>query len=137
MIITGPQVVDWVAKQTNPIGSFGTGVGIGWARDNQIVAGAVFMNWNGVNFDVHIASDCSRKWMTREYLKFCFYYPFVQVGVRRLTAEIGEGNANSRRFAEHLGFELECKKQDAHPTGALYVYRLFVKDCRFIKVPHG
>lgn len=130
--IFGPAVIDWVAQRTNPNGYFGNGTGIGWRRDGKMVAGAVYMNWNGVNVDVHIASDCSRRWLTRRALQFAFAYPFVQLGARRVTAEIGEGNADSRRFAEHLGFELECKKQDAHPTGALFVYRMTPAMCRYL-----
>lgn len=137
MMTIGPHVVDWVARQTNPNGYFGNGVGIGWERSGELVAGAVYMNCNGVNIDVHVASDCSKRWLVPSALRFAFAYPFVQLGVRRITAEIGEGNTNSRQFAEHLGFELECQKQDAHPTGAICVYKLRRENCRFLRIAHG
>jgi len=85
-----------------------------------------------VNLDVHVASDCSRRWLTRKALQFAFAYPFFQLKAKRLTAPIGEGNSDSRRFAEHLGFILEAKLQDAHPTGAICLYRMTRDECRFL-----
>ncbi len=134
MIVSGPHVVDWVAKQTHPDGGF-RGVGIGWEAGGQLRAGAVYERWNGVNIEVHIASDRSRKWLTRKALQFAFYYPFVQLGVRRMTAEIGEGNTACRKFAEHIGFVLESRKKAAHPTGDICVYVLFKDACRWIADP--
>lgn len=137
MMTIGPHVVEWVAKQTNPNGYFGNGVGIGWERGGVLVAGAVYMNYNGVNMDVHVASDCSKKWLVPSALRFAFTYPFVQLALRRITAEIGEGNAASRRFAEHAGFVLEGRKLGAHPTGDILVYRMTAETCKYLKVAHG
>lgn len=132
-LVLGQHVVDWIAKQTNPNGYFGNGTGIGWERAGALVGGIAYMNWNGVNIDVHVASNGSRRWISPRLLEVAFDYPFIQLGVRRITAEIGEGNADSRSFAEHLGFILEGKKKDAHPTGALCIYKMTPATCRFIK----
>lgn len=132
-IVVGNHVVEWVARQTNPCGYFGNGVGIGWERDGKLTGGAVFMNWNGVNIDVHIASDRTAQWLVPGALQFAFAYPFIQLGARRITAAIGEGNRLSRSFAERLGFILEAKLHDAHPTGALCIYAMHRANCRFIQ----
>lgn len=134
MLIIGPEVVSWVAKKTNDFGNFGTDIGIGWAKNGELVAGVAYANWNGVNVECHIASDGSRKWLTREYLWTIFDYPFNQLGVNRITVCVGEGNRDSTRFVEHLGFILEARLKGAHPTGDLLIFRLLRQDCRWIRM---
>ena len=132
VIVVGKEVVEWVARQTREYGNFGTDVGIGWKRGGQIIAGVAYANWNGVNVECHIASDRTRRWMTREYLWTIFDYPFNQLRVNRITVCVGEGNSESRRFVVHLGFELETTLCAAHPSGDLYIFRMWKKDCRWI-----
>jgi RimJ/RimL family protein N-acetyltransferase len=133
MIVVGPGVVEWVAKRTNEFGNFGASQGIGWQRDGVLVAGVVYADWNGPNVVCHIASDGSRQWATRKYLRTIFDYPFNQLKVKRITVCIGEGNSNSRKFVEHLGFSLETTLgPDSHPTGRLFVYRMYRQECRWI-----
>ena len=132
-LVVGKGVVEWVAAQTSEFGNFGTEVGIGWLRGGQIVAGVAYANWNGPNVECHIASDGSRKWLTKQYLWTIFDYPFNQLGVDRITVCVGEGNTDSTRFVKHLGFILEAKLKGAHPTGDLLIYRMDRQDCRFIR----
>lgn len=137
MIVVGPGVVEWVASKTNEFGNFGTDVGIGWQKNGQLVAGVAYANFNGVNIECHIASDGSKQWMTREYLRTIFDYPFRQANVRRITVCVGEGNSASRKFVEHLGFRLEARLHAAHPTGDILIYRMWRDECRFIGNKHG
>ena len=132
MLVIGKEVVSWVAKRTNEFGNFGTDIGIGWERGGKLVAGTAFANWNQVNIEAHIASDGSKRWLTRQYLWTIFDYPFNQLNVKRVTLCIGQGNTASRNFAVHLGFELETTLQAAHPSGDLYIYRMWKDSCRWI-----
>lgn len=136
MLVIGKSVVKWVAAQTAEFSDFGTEVGIGWEKDGRLVAGVAYANWNGVNVEAHIASDKSRKWLTRQYLWTIFDYPFNQLKVNRITVCVGEGNADSNRFVKHLGFVLESSLAGAHPTGKLHIYRLWRHECRFLQVRH-
>ena len=133
MITVGSGVVEWVAKQTNEFGNFGTDAGIGWQRGGKLIAGVAYAEWNGVNVVCHIASDGSRQWLNRQYLWTIFDYPFNQLKCKRITVCVGEGNADSRRFVLHLGFELEATLRAAHPTGDLLVYSMFKEGCKWIK----
>ncbi len=136
MLVIGKSVVEWVAAQTSEFGNFGTEVGIGWEKDGRLVAGVAYANWNGVNVECHIASDRSRRWLTRKFLHAIFWYPFEQLKVNRITVCVGEGNADSNRFVKHLGFVLESSLAGAHPTGKLHIYRLWRHECRFLQVRH-
>jgi RimJ/RimL family protein N-acetyltransferase len=132
MLTIGKHVVEWVAKCTNEFGHFGTDVGIGWMRDGQIVAGVAYADWNGPNIVCHIASDGSRRWLTREYLWTIFDYPFNQCGCKRITVCVGQGNKDSVRFVKHLGFSPETTLRGAHPTGDLLVLVMWKESCRWI-----
>ena len=131
-LVVGDAVVEWVARKTNDYGNFGCARGIGWERSGRIVAGVAYAEWNGPNVVCHIASDGSKRWLTREYLWTIFDFPFRQLGCRRITVCVGEGNSASRLFVEHLGFELEAALQAAHPTGDLMVYRMLKSNCRWL-----
>lgn len=132
-LLIGSPVVEWVAKRTNEFGNFGCAQGIGWLREGEIVAGVVYAEFNGPNVVCHIASDRSRRWLTREFLWAIFDYPFNQMGCNRITVCVGQGNADSTRFVKHLGFTIEAVLEGAHPTGALQIFRLWKSDCRWIK----
>lgn len=132
-LVIGRGVVEWVAKRTNEFGNFGTEVGIGWSRDGALVAGVAYADWNGPNVVCHIASDGSKRWLTRRYLNVIFDYPFHQLQVKRITVCVGEGNSASRRFVEHLGFTLEATLKSAHPSGDLLVYVMYRQECRFLR----
>lgn len=132
MIVTGHHVVEWVAKKTHEFGNFGASVGIGVEKNGELVAGVVYSDYNGVNFVAHIASDGSKRWMTKEYLWLIFHYPFIQVNVNRITCLIGEANKESVSLCEHFGFELEARLKGAHASGDLLIYCLWKKDCRFL-----
>lgn len=131
MIVTGQAVVEWVAKRTNEHGNFGAAVGIGWHRNGRLVAGVVFNEFNGVNMNMHVAA-AENGWLTRQFLWTCFDYPFNQAGVRWVTGLVGEGNSAARKFDEHIGFVLEARLKDRHPTGDLLIYSMAKRDCRWI-----
>ena len=133
-LILGDQVVDWVAKRTNEFGRFGASTGIGWVKDGSIVSGVVYCDWNGQNVVCHIASDGSKRWMTKRYLWTIFDYPFTQLKAERITVCVGEGNKDSLRFVLHLGFTLEARLSKAHPTGDLLILRMFKRDCRWLGI---
>jgi len=132
-LVIGRGVVEWVASQTNEYGNFGTETGIGWAKHGKIVAGVAYANWNGKNVECHIASDGSKRWLTKQYLWTIFHFPFCQLGAERITVVVGQGNADSTRFVKHLGFKLEARLAGAHPTGDLLIFRQFKTECPWIK----
>lgn len=134
MLTIGKHVVEWVAKQTNEFGNFGTDIGIGWMRDGKLCAGVAYADWNGPNIVCHIASDRSRRWLTRQYLWTIFDYPFNQIGCKRITVCVGQGNRDSLRFVQHLGFRQEATLADAHPTGDLLIFALRRENCRWLNL---
>ena len=136
-IVTGPQVVEWVAKRTNEFGDFGAAVGIGLAKDGEIVGGVVLNEYNGVNINVHIASDESKMWMNKEFLWYVFHYAFEEANVNRMTALIGEGNKAAIHLNTRMGFKHEAAIEGAHPTGKMLILGMFKQDCKWLNIKRG
>ncbi len=130
----GQHVVEYVAKATNEYGNFGAAVGIGLQELRgdrwELIAGVAYSDFNGPNIVAHIASDGSKRWLTREFLRVMFHYPFMQAGVNRITCMIGSGNAASIKLCKHLGFTHETTLDGAHRDGNLLIFRMWKKDAR-------
>lgn len=135
-IVTGPQVVSWVAERTGEFGNFGAAVGIGIESDGRLLAGVVFNEFNGSSMCIHVASDGSKRWMSRELLWFTFHYAFEQAKVKLLLGLVGSKNAESQRLVLHLGFVEEHRIPDAHPDGELIIYRMRREECRWLGMRH-
>lgn len=108
---------------------------IGLERDDTVVAGVVYSGFNGSSISAAIAGE-GKNWMTREFLWFMFYYPFVQAGAKRITACVEQTNVVSQQFVTKLGFELESVMERAGKTGDLLIYRMFPENCRYLRRRH-
>lgn len=132
--VVGKEVVQWVARRTGEFGNYGSSIGIGIEENNELIAGVVFNDYNGININMHVASDNTKNWMTREFLWMVFDYAFNQAKVQRITGLVGENNWHARKFDEHIGFTLETTLDRAHPDGRMLIYRMFREDCKWLNI---
>lgn len=108
---------------------------IGLRKDGQLVAGVVYEGFNGRNIWIHVAALPGSRWMTRDYLRACFEYPFTVCGVDRLSGYVNESNTAARRFDEHLGFREEARLTGAAPDGGdVILYVMWKKECRHVSL---
>ena len=132
-IISDPaRVWDFVHKQI-PVPVVSGMKGLGLERDGELVAGVLYEGYNGVNVWMHVAASSGKKWMNREYLRYCFTYPFVELGCNRVSGAVDASNTVARAFDEHLGFRQEAVMRGAAADGGdviLYVMRR--EDCRYL-----
>lgn len=117
MILVGQAVVDWVAQRVG--GIYGVARGIGLERGGEIVAGVAYTDFNKSQVKVHAAIEGR---LTPRFLWTISDYPFNQLQVERVTAEIPRVHAKARKLAEGLGFEQEATLRRAHPSGDMLVY---------------
>lgn len=117
-IVVGQGVIEWVSERASMTFSEAS-AGIGLQKGGKIVAGVVYVDWNRRNVYAHHAIEGR---ITRRYLWTILDYPFNQLKVERVTGIIPEGYKKAERFAKHLGFSLETRLKDAHPSGDLLVY---------------
>ena len=121
-------------------GAFSEGRGVGLLEvdegsgECELIAACWFEKFNGVNMHMHIAAKPGRRWMSREFLRYVFHYPFNECGCKRVTGYVESTNYDARRFDEHIGFKLEATLKDAAPGGDMLVYVMFKDECRWLKI---
>lgn len=106
--------------------------GLCQVRDGEVVAAVIYDDFNGQNVFCHIASDGSKRWMTKWYLHEIFKYPFVTLGCGRITLWIDATNIASVSFVTNLGFRREAVLEKAGKDGHdVLIFRMFRKECRY------
>ena len=131
MIVIGEHVARWVAERTGGQYFDGSGQGIGWVSDGELAAGVLFDNFTGRSVQMHVAA-ARKNWLSREFLRFCFWYPFEQLKVNKVVGLVDSSNGAALRFDLHLGFQQEAVIKDAGRTGDIIVLTMTRDQCRFI-----
>lgn len=107
---------------------------IGLEEDGQPIAAVVYNHWSDVDCAMHVAAVPGRRWMTREFLRAVFRYPFIQEGCHRVTGYVPASNADALRFDIHLGFKPEGKMRDAtHDGEDVWVLGMLKRECRWLQ----
>lgn len=107
--------------------------GICLVRDNEVQAAVCYDWFTGTNCFMHVAAKPGARWMTRDFLKWTFHYPFVQQGLQRVSGWVEANNTAARRFDEHLGFKHEATLEGAGQSGVdVLIYTMKRQDCRYV-----
>jgi RimJ/RimL family protein N-acetyltransferase len=133
-IVSDPARVFAFCKERMPVSLVAGMKGLGLERDGELVAGVLYEGYNHHNIWMHVAAEPGKKWLNKEFLRYCFHYPFVELGCKRVSGYVEASNADARRFDEHLGFQQEAVLQGAAADGGdviLYVMRR--DDCRYLE----
>lgn len=108
---------------------------IGLKRNGEMVAGVLYERWTPHSVWVHIAAVPGKRWMSRDYLYYCFAYPFLQVGVKKILGFVEASNMDSRRLNEHFGYVQEAAiKGCAMDGGDAIIYSMTKEQCRFLSL---
>jgi hypothetical protein len=127
-------VAGWVAQQIGGavFASDARAIGLLSADGERLVAGMVWDNFTPWDCTCAVAGDGTRQWMSREFLFRSFAYPFLQLGLRRMTALIAEDNADSIRLCQHIGFTPEGRRREGRGDCDELVFGLLRRECRWI-----
>lgn len=103
-------------------------------RGAELVAGACFHSWHpGQDITITIAS-LEPAFVTRAVICKVFWYPFVQLGLPRVSAEVEAGNTRCIRLATGMGFAIEGRKRQAGANGCdVLLLGLLRDEFRFIE----
>lgn len=132
IVFDAKKVGPWVCQRTGGTWT-GDGSAIGYEKDGKLIAGVLYDQYNGRSACMHVASDGSRKWMTRDYLWICFDYPFNQLKLNKLLGLVDSTNEKALAFDKHLGFVEEAIIKDAGKHGDLVILSMTRQQCRFLK----
>lgn len=131
-ITDGSFVGEWVAENTGGKYHSDSSQAIGLVKDNELIAGVIYENFNQKSLVCHIAITGK---LTTKYLRFIFAYPFNTCGVNKIIAPVSSQNVKSIKLVENMGFTEEGRIRDAAPDGDIIMFTMSKNDCRFIK--HG
>ena len=133
MIVVDESICYWVAARTQ--GSYipGSGQGIGWVINGETLSGCLFDNFNGNSVHVALAGVPGKRWLSREFLWFIFYYAFEQLKVKKVIGLVDSTNFEAIKFNEHIGFIREATLRDAGINGDLHIYTITKSQSRFLE----
>lgn len=82
---------------------------------------------------VSVASDGTRRWMTREFILKIFAYPFIQLLYPRINAFVSCENADSINFCEAFGWQREGLLREAGDNGEdVIIFGMLRRECRWL-----
>lgn len=129
-IINGPSVISWVAERLeNTFFSEGS-VALGFQRNDKLVAGVVYGDWNYRSIGASIVIDGP---ITSGFLAAMFHYPFIVCQVDKIIVQVSDDNIKSKTLACKLGFVEEARIKEACVNGDMVLYTLPRNTCRFIE----
>ena len=102
-----PGYLTWAAERIGIARWPDDSKGLRVTRDGQIKAVLVYNTFMDETCCIHIATDGKRDWANRGILFGIFAYPFLQLGLRRVTAPIASRNIASQILVIKLGFQFE------------------------------
>jgi len=106
---------------------------IGAAREGKIIACVVFDEFRSGQCQMSVASDGSKRWLTREYLVRMFAYPFLQCGLRRVYSLVSIKNEKSLKLCRGVGFCQEGLLRQAGDKGEdMIALGMLRHECRFL-----
>lgn len=127
-------VGSWIAKRCNMVWTSENSTAIGLLKDEKLVAGVWYEDFNKRSITCHIAITGK---MTREYLHIIFHYPFVQLGVEKIVVPVTSNNEASLKFVKNLGFKEEARLLDVSPDGDMIFFVMPKDKCRFLGEKYG
>ena len=126
-----PRYVDYVCKLTGTE-SFGECRTIAFL-DDDLLAVVLYSGKDEMNIMMAIASS-TPKWCTRWSLKVAFGFPFIQLGLNRITTYVRAGNAPAIRLNEGLGFSRVGELENYYESGeSAMIYGMTKDKCRWLK----
>lgn len=98
----------------------------------NLIGVVAFNNFVGNVCSIHIAGDGN--WVSREFIKAVFEYPFKQLSIKALIAPVPDNNYKAMRFDTHFGFKVVHTVKDGWEDGVdLHFLEMRREDCRWLK----
>lgn len=103
--------------------------------DLNIMGVVVYTNVTRGNCDMSVASN-TPYFLSRRFLDVVFHYPFITLGLPRVSAITAEDNIKALRLNHRLGFKDEGVLRNWFGTKAGIVMGMLRDECRWIGAEH-
>lgn len=128
-----PAFLEWAQQAMGGVKLAPDAKTIAAVKGDEILAVVCYDTFTEFDCHMHIASNGSRRWISRALLREAFAYPFIQCGLRRITGLVAASNQDAMRFDLHLGFRIEGLCREGAPDGDLFILGMLRRECRFIQ----
>jgi hypothetical protein len=118
----------WVAARNGGTWSDIDSTAVGLEHQGHLVAGTIYTNFLGQSICMHTAIER----LNREFLWYCFHYPFNELNVKKVLGLVDSFNAPAIRLNRHLGFEVEAVVRAAGRKGDLLIFSMTRGACRWL-----
>jgi hypothetical protein len=133
-IESGTGIGQWVADKLGTVYSPEVSASIGLVKDENIVAGVIYENWNRRSITAHMVVSGK---LTRSFIFAIFHHAFVTCGVHKVICPVNNTNTKSNSLVKNMGFVAEGRLKDCSPDGDIILYTLQKSDCRFLGEQYG
>lgn len=95
--------------------------------------GFVYNRFTGTDVQIHVAARPGALWAHPDILYHGFGYPFLQMGVKRVTAVVRKSNERSLKLVQSLGYSYEGTLREAHSSGDdLLLWGMLRRECSWL-----
>lgn len=129
LIINGSEVGRWVATRIQGGFDETRAVAIGLKKDDELVAGVIYENWNHQSIWCHMVIEGR---MTPSFLAAIFDYAYNVAQVEKVILPVGSDNEESMKLVLNMGFLEEARIKEGRPEGDIVLYTMKRTDCRFL-----
>lgn len=125
-----PSVAEWVADQVKVKSFLGPHHSFAFFRNGELAGACVFDAFTPHDCSIHlaIAEGPVPEWA----LRAAFAYPFKQLGLKRVSAQIREDNAAGLAIAKRNGFVVEGRKRKAAGDCDEIILGLLKEECALL-----
>lgn len=128
-----PAMIRWAEKRLEGAKFRDDARAIGNERDGRLCAVSIYDTFTTTSCLVHLVSDGSKKWMTREFIVAGFAYPFVTCGFSRISAVVSVNNAEALRLNLHFGWVKEgVLREDGEDFSDNILLGMLRRECRWL-----
>ena len=99
-------------------------------RVRAVVAFTDFRRWS---VEMAVATDERGHWLSRTFLRACCAYPFLQLGLRRVTGRVESNNERALALNEHLGGVREGVQREQFGEHDCVLFGMLRAECPWIK----
>ena len=121
----------WVSDAT--FESFDPNYTMGISVIDRLGAATVLYHHYYPQVDCQMSIRGAGAWATPEALTEFFSFPFVELGLRRVTAAVARNNKRSRKLCERVGYKMEGVRRKAYRNGQNeIIYGMLREECRYL-----
>lgn len=133
-LTAGEAVERWVCDELGIRFIPTAGTALGFVRDNELVAGVYFNNYDEQQVVLNAAAKPRSRWLDRRGLWVIFNYVFNDLECARATAFVPASNKRSIKLLRQIGFVLEGSLTRAAPGDeSMLIYRMLREECPWLK----